>query len=170
MMLVQRRHLILCDKFRNWALVPKRTRKFKFNESAVKPIEVFQTTKEQVQTPNSANSKTNIVFTEEENGFVVEGALKYGLDWKYIKSSYNFQPQRTEQQIAQQYYKLKETRLDYFNTKIVKLPFASFEDRRLLKGVEKYGLNWEKILNSNLFAQSRTVQDLEERWKFLHCL
>lgn len=48
------------------------------------------------------------------------------------------------------------------------VPFALCEDRRIRRGVLKFGpSNWETIYKQYLFAPARSAKGLEKRWKQL---
>lgn len=47
-------------------------------------------------------------------------------------------------------------------------PFSMCEERRLKRGILKYGCNWKTILKNMNFAKDRTAEDLRNKWRSTH--
>ena len=47
-------------------------------------------------------------------------------------------------------------------------PFSMCEERRLIRGTNKYGYNWKTILQTYTFSQERTAENLRNHWRLMH--
>ncbi|XP_076369924.1 uncharacterized protein LOC143256503 isoform X2 [Tachypleus tridentatus] len=132
--------------------------------------------------PLKRSRRARVPFSEEEEKFIEEGAVKLNRNWKCILGTYDFHPSRRPVDLYDKYRRMKKKQ-SMFNQEIKyevgnnsevghplkkeSLPLSICEERRLKHGVYKFGHNWKVILSSYKFNHQRTASELRERWRKL---
>ena len=62
----------------------------------------------------------------------------------------------------------KSTRSTFSGRSRILKPFSMCEERRLRRGIKKFGYSWKTILEHFTFSRDRTADDLRNRWRSMH--
>jgi len=100
-------------------------------------------------------------YSQAEVNYIIDGAQRYGRRWKFILNAYPFQSGRTAIDLKDKYKKLK------FTDSTLPIPFTAQELVNLKRGVTQYGPQWDHILESYGFEETRTSTDLHEKWDMI---
>lgn len=118
--------------------------------------------------------RQRLEYTEDEEENLLEGVRKRGRSWTQILATYQFHPSRTAVDLKDKYKSMmrsaesKSTRSSYSGRSRTFKPFSMCEERRLRRGIKKFGYSWKSILEQFTFSRDRTAEDLRNRWRSMH--
>ncbi|WAR03015.1 TERB1-like protein [Mya arenaria] len=122
----------------------------------------------------SQRRRQRLDYTEEEVSNLREGVSVMGKNWNSILTTFNFHPTRTNVDLKDKYKRLmaaeREGTSMGVSTRASRQPkpFSMCEERRLRRGVLKFGYHWKTILTSYTFAKGRSSEDLRNKWRNMH--
>ncbi|XP_021339598.1 uncharacterized protein LOC110440778 isoform X2 [Mizuhopecten yessoensis] len=128
---------------------------------------------------NMVSRRNRIPYAQEEVDNIIKGVAQLGTRWNQILVTFKFHPTRTATDLRDKYKRLVTSQTDIQEETISSVSnknrkkrgsklFSMCEERRLIRGVKKYGYNWKSILNSYSFSKGRNSQDLRNRWRSMH--
>ncbi|KAL4225603.1 bouquet formation protein 1 [Mactra antiquata] len=118
--------------------------------------------------------RQRVPYTSQEEANLLKGVQTIGKHWNQILVTYDFHPSRTNVDLMWKYKRMQNAvnssvASSYKSVQTRKRkPFSMCEERRLRRGIKKFGYSWKTILKHFTFSEGRTTEDLRNHWRCIH--